>query len=94
MQGALFGARSLGTGFGPILFATVFSMFSRTDSTLPFFPGKRSAVLSYVNTDKHCLHCCPMQAAFFASAALLWYVVGIFLALHLKYKLRKVRPRV
>ena len=40
MQGALFGARSLGTGFGPILFATVFSMFSRTDSPLPFFPGK------------------------------------------------------
>ena len=39
MQGALFGARSLGTGFGPILFATVFSMFSRTDSPFPYFPG-------------------------------------------------------
>ena len=39
MQGALFGARSLGTGFGPILFATVFSLFSRTDSPLPYFPG-------------------------------------------------------
>ncbi len=39
MQGALFGARSLGTGFGPILFATIFSLFSRTDSPFPFFPG-------------------------------------------------------
>ena len=39
MQGALFGARSLGTGFGPILFATVFSLFSRTDSPFPYFPG-------------------------------------------------------
>ena len=45
MQGALFGARSLGTGFGPILFATVFSLFSRTDSPFPFFPGAAAFLL-------------------------------------------------
>lgn len=40
MQGALFGARSLGTGLGPILFATLFSLFSRSASPLPYFPGE------------------------------------------------------
>lgn len=39
MQGALFGARSLATGLGPVLFAAAFSVFSRSDSRLPFFPG-------------------------------------------------------
>lgn len=39
MQGALFGARSLATGLGPVLFATAFSAFTRSDSRLPFFPG-------------------------------------------------------
>lgn len=39
MQGALFGARSLATGMGPVIFAAVFSLFSRSDSRLPFFPG-------------------------------------------------------
>ncbi|CAL8465277.1 g4812 [Coccomyxa elongata] len=39
MQGALFGARSLATGLGPVLFATAFSFFSRSGSRLPFFPG-------------------------------------------------------
>ncbi|EIE23230.1 MFS general substrate transporter [Coccomyxa subellipsoidea C-169] len=39
MQGALFGARSLATGMGPVIFASIFSVFSRSDSRLPFFPG-------------------------------------------------------
>jgi hypothetical protein len=39
MQGALFGARSLATGMGPVIFASVFSLFSRSDSRLPYFPG-------------------------------------------------------
>lgn len=53
MQGALFGARSLGTGFGPILFATVFSLFSRTDSPLPYFPGISFPALQFLK-----LVCC------------------------------------
>ena len=39
MQGALFGARSLATGLGPIIFAALFALFSRSDTGLPYFPG-------------------------------------------------------
>jgi hypothetical protein len=39
MQGALFGARSLATGLGPVIFAALFTLFSRSDSSLPYFPG-------------------------------------------------------
>lgn len=35
------GASSLATGLGPIGFAFLFSAFSRTDSTLPYFPQVR-----------------------------------------------------
>ena len=39
MQGALFGARSLASGLGPIIFAALFALFSRSDTGLPYFPG-------------------------------------------------------
>ncbi len=76
MQGALFGARSLGTGFGPILFATIFSLFSRTDSPFPFFPGTAAVHLAtqkvaaqqargavqMARTDEHIVaNCCPYE---------------------------------
>ena len=39
VQGALYGARALAAGMGPLLFAQIFSAFTRSDSRLPFFPG-------------------------------------------------------
>eukprot|EP00887_Chlorella_sp_A99_P004926 scaffold4.g4926.t1 len=39
VQGALFGARALASGIGPLLFAQLFPMFTRTSSSLPYFPG-------------------------------------------------------
>jgi MFS family permease len=39
VQGALAGARALASGVGPLLFAFVFALTTRTDSPLPFFPG-------------------------------------------------------
>lgn len=39
VQGALYGARALASGTGPLLFAALFSAFTRTDSPLPYFPG-------------------------------------------------------
>lgn len=39
VQGALYGAKALATGTGPLLFAAIFAAFTRTDSRLPFFPG-------------------------------------------------------
>lgn len=39
MQGALYGARALATGTGPLLFAAMFSAFTKSDSPLPYFPG-------------------------------------------------------
>lgn len=39
VQGALYGARALASGTGPLAFALLFSLFTRTDSTLPFYPG-------------------------------------------------------
>lgn len=38
-QGALYGAKALATGAGPLLFAAMFSGFTKTDSPLPYFPG-------------------------------------------------------
>lgn len=38
-QGALYGARSLAMGVGPLVFAAVFRAFSRSDSGWPTFPG-------------------------------------------------------
>lgn len=38
-QGALYGARSLAMGVGPLVFAAVFRAFSRSDSGWPSFPG-------------------------------------------------------
>eukprot|EP00884_Botryococcus_braunii_P008499 jgi/Botrbrau1/17650/Bobra.0166s0078.1 len=39
IQGALYAAKSLAQGIGPITFAALFSLFSRSDSPLPYFPG-------------------------------------------------------
>jgi hypothetical protein len=39
VQGALYGARALASGTGPLLFALLFSAFTKTDSPLPYFPG-------------------------------------------------------
>ena len=39
VQGALYGARSLASGTGPLLFAGLFSAFTKTESPLPYFPG-------------------------------------------------------
>lgn len=39
VQGALYGARALAMGFGPLLFAGVFRLFTKSDSPLPYFPG-------------------------------------------------------
>ena len=51
MQGAIFGARSLATGCGPILFAALFSAFSRSEpSALPYFPGERCRAMAALNT--------------------------------------------
>lgn len=38
-QGALYGARSLAMGVGPLVFAGVFRAFSRSDTKWPTFPG-------------------------------------------------------
>ncbi|KAK9805503.1 hypothetical protein WJX72_001711 [[Myrmecia] bisecta] len=39
IQGALYGARSLAQGVGPLIFAALFSAFTRSDSPMPYFPG-------------------------------------------------------
>lgn len=39
MQGALYGARAMASGFGPLVFAAIFAGFTRSDSPLPFYPG-------------------------------------------------------
>lgn len=39
MQGALYGAKALATGTGPLMFAAMFAAFTKTDSPLPYFPG-------------------------------------------------------
>jgi MFS family permease len=39
VQGALYAAKALAAGVGPLIFAWLFTAFSRTDSKLPFFPG-------------------------------------------------------
>lgn len=39
VQGALFGARALAQGIGPVMFAAIFSAFTRSDTDLPYFPG-------------------------------------------------------
>mmetsp|Transcript_12814 Transcript_12814/g.38699 ORF Transcript_12814/g.38699 Transcript_12814/m.38699 type:complete len:525 (-) Transcript_12814:561-2135(-) len=39
VQGALFGAKALATGTGPLLFAALFAGFTKTDSPLPYYPG-------------------------------------------------------
>ncbi|KAK9826348.1 hypothetical protein WJX81_000370 [Elliptochloris bilobata] len=39
IQGALYGAKALAQGMGPLVFAALFSAFTRSDSKLPFFPG-------------------------------------------------------
>ena len=40
VQGALYGAKSLASGVGPLAFAGLFSLFSRTDSPIGiYFPG-------------------------------------------------------
>lgn len=48
IQGALYGARALAQGLGPFAFAAMFAAFSRSDSPLPYFPGRPSAT------------CCPL----------------------------------
>lgn len=44
-QGALYGAKALATGTGPILFAAMFAAFTKTDSPLPYFPGNDIPIL-------------------------------------------------
>eukprot|EP00208_Stichococcus_sp_RCC1054_P002415 CAMPEP_0206141142 /NCGR_PEP_ID=MMETSP1473-20131121/11913_1 /ASSEMBLY_ACC=CAM_ASM_001109 /TAXON_ID=1461547 /ORGANISM="Stichococcus sp, Strain RCC1054" /LENGTH=528 /DNA_ID=CAMNT_0053535571 /DNA_START=129 /DNA_END=1715 /DNA_ORIENTATION=+ len=39
IQGALYGAKALATGAGPIMFAAIFAAFTKSDSPLPYFPG-------------------------------------------------------
>lgn len=39
VQGALYGARALASGLGPVAFAFLFAAFTRSDSPLPYFPG-------------------------------------------------------
>eukprot|EP00192_Tetraselmis_astigmatica_P003250 CAMPEP_0117654092 /NCGR_PEP_ID=MMETSP0804-20121206/3555_1 /TAXON_ID=1074897 /ORGANISM="Tetraselmis astigmatica, Strain CCMP880" /LENGTH=536 /DNA_ID=CAMNT_0005460341 /DNA_START=285 /DNA_END=1895 /DNA_ORIENTATION=- len=39
VQGALFGAKALAGGLGPLVLAQIFRMFTRTDSSLPYLPG-------------------------------------------------------
>lgn len=39
VQGALYGAKALATGAGPLFFAAMFAGFTKTDSPLPYFPG-------------------------------------------------------
>lgn len=39
IQGALYGAKALATGVGPLMFAAMFAAFTKTDSPLPYFPG-------------------------------------------------------
>ena len=39
MQGALYGARSLAQGAGPVIFAGIFTLFSQTSTSVPYFPG-------------------------------------------------------
>ncbi len=46
IQGALYGAKALAQGIGPLIFASLFSAFTRSDSRLPFFPGGWPADMS------------------------------------------------
>jgi len=39
VQGALFGSKSLAQGLGPLLFAKLFEVFTRSKSVLPYVPG-------------------------------------------------------
>lgn len=39
VQGALYGARAIASGIGPLVFAFLFKAFTTSDSSLPFFPG-------------------------------------------------------
>ena len=39
MQGALYGARALAQGVGPLGFSYLFSYFSHPHSTHPYLPG-------------------------------------------------------
>ncbi|GAB4814357.1 hypothetical protein N2152v2_001403 [Parachlorella kessleri] len=39
VQGALYGARALASGVGPLLFAALFKAFTSSESKLPYFPG-------------------------------------------------------
>lgn len=40
IQGALYGARALAQGTGPIIFAAVFAAFTRDESPFPKFAGR------------------------------------------------------
>lgn len=39
IQGALYGARALAQGTGPIIFAAIFAAFTREESPFPKFAG-------------------------------------------------------
>ena len=39
VQGAVYGAKALAMGAGPLMFAAIFSAFTKTESPFPFFPG-------------------------------------------------------
>ena len=44
IQGALYGARALAQGTGPIIFAAIFAAFTREESPFPKFAGKAALV--------------------------------------------------
>ena len=44
-QGALYGAKALATGVGPLPLAAVFSAFTKTESPLPYLPGVAPVLL-------------------------------------------------
>ena len=54
LQGALYGAKALATGTGPLLFAAMFAAFTKTDSPLPYFPGVQCPVSSASAVSERC----------------------------------------
>ncbi len=49
LQGALYGAKALATGTGPLMFAAIFAAFTKTDSPLPYFPGTSRLLFEQCN---------------------------------------------
>jgi len=60
IQGALYGARALAQGTGPIIFAAIFAAFTREESPFPKFAGEPCFAVS---SDLHCAVSCACAAA-------------------------------